>query len=579
MASSSIKGLTIEIGAETKKFTTAMKDIQTEAKNISKDLKTVDDTLKLNSQNAEAAASKLKLLQDAYKNAASKVEAIQTAIEKLNKEYKGHESTESYKKQLKELEAQLHSATLEQDLALEKVVAFKNAEDDAAEGTSRLSDIIKGNLISSAITGGLSVLVDLLKSAAQFAWEAVKSVGNFIGESIDLAKNMEETKSKVAAVFGEDGQKQIEQWASNAAHDFHTTQQAAMEAVSAFGNIMLNMGMATEEAQKYSEELVLVAAAQADFNNMETPEVLDKITSALAGNYKGLQSLGIVLKEADISERALLDTGKENADQLTDLEKKQAALEIIIEKSTFAVQKYNENTGSLVSMQAELKSKLTDVKTEIGERLYPVAEQIMNKIIEFTNTEEFSDLLDTIYDSVENIATEVGNFVNSGRLEEWISWLQGQLPTVGQKISEIGTQIADIVTKIWSAIDAAERFISTFTNRGGENLDSWLEQGRQYGGGGGWFLNNRASGGYVSAGQIYRINDDAGRRTEMFVPSVPGTILNGNQTDKIVNNSNSQNFSGGINIYVNSYGMNVAEVADELGAAFQNKIRMSGAML
>lgn len=579
MAGSVIKGITIEIGADNKKFNTAMREIDNEARNISKNLKIVDDTLKTNGKNAEAAAAKLKLLQDAYKNSAAKVESIQEAITKLNRKFADNKSSEEYKSQLKKLEQALHTAMLEQDNALEKVVAFKDAEEDTAESTSMLGDIIKGNLISTGITKGLGVLVDLLKSAAQFAWEAVKSVGSFIGESIDLAKNMEETKSKVAAVFGEEGQKLVNDWASNAAHDFHLTKQESMEAVSAFGNIMLNMGMASDEALKYSEQLVLVAAAQADFNNMETTEVLEKITSALAGNYKGLQSLGIIMKETDITERALLMTGKENADQLTDLEKKQAALTIIFEKSTFAVEKYNEDSGSLVSMQNELKKKFEDVKTEIGERLYPVAERIFNKIIDFTNTEEFSTLLETIYDSVDNIATEVLNFVNSGRLESWISWLQGKLPEVGQKISEVGTQIADIVSKIWNAVDAAEKFISTFTNRGGENLDSWLAQGRQYGGGGGW-IGSRASGGSAIAGGLYRVNDDAGRRTEWFIPSQNGYILNGNQTDRIMNSvNNSRNFSGGINIYVNSYGMNVAEVADELGAAFNNRIRMSGAML
>lgn len=568
----SIKGLTIEIGANTTKFTTAMKEIDNEAKNISKNLKIVDDTLKTNSQNAEAAASKLQLLKDAYKNASQRVEAIQDAIKKLNREYANNKSNENYRKEIKYLEDQLKTATLEQDRALEKVLAFKDAEEETAVSTTRLGDIIKGNLISTVITKGIGLLVDLLKSVASYAIQAAKSAVNFVGETIDLAKNMEETKSKVAAVFGEDGQKQIEEWASNAAHDFHTTQQAAMEAVSAFGNIMLNMGMATDEAQKYSEELVLVAAAQADFNNLETTEVLDKITSALAGNYKGLQSLGIVLKDADISERALLDTGKAEADQLTDLEKKQAALEIIIEKSTFAVQKYNENTGSLVSMQAELKAKFTDVKTEIGERLYPVAEKIFNRIIEFTNTEQFSNLLDTIYASFDTIADAVSDFVSDGRLEQYIQWLTDNLPNLGQRIMDVAGKVADIVSSIWNAIDAFRQWKEETR----ENIVTGLENS-------GLFNNlpgqSQASGGPVRAGQMYRVNDDAGRRTEMFVPAQNGYILNGNQTDRIVNNSTSQSFSGGINIYVNSYGMNVAEVADELGTAIQNKLRMSGAMI
>lgn len=578
--SSAIKGLTIEIGANTTKFSTALKDLEKDARDISKDLKTVNENLKLDPSNVQKSADKLKLLQDAAKNASDKVDLIKKAIQKLN-EQESDKSTDKYKKALADLEKQLESATREQELANAKVEAFGDAADDAGQGALNLASLIKGNLISTAITGGISILVNLLKQAAQFAIDAAKSVGKFIGESIDLAKNMEETKSKVAAVFGEEGQKQIEDWASNAAHDFHTTRQSAMEAVSAFGNIMLNMGMASDEALNYSEQLVLVAAAQADFNNMETPEVLDKITSALAGNYKGLQSLGIVLKEADITERALLMTGKEEADQLTDLEKKQAALTIIIEKSSFAVQKYDENTGSLVSMQAELKAKFEDVKTEIGERLYPVAEKIFNKIIDFTNSEQFSQLLDTIYNSVDKIADAVLEFVNDGRLESWINWLKDNLPQLGEKIADIAGKFADVVGSIWNAIDAFQQWKSETK----EDIVSGLENS-------GLFKNlptrssnsgtRRASGGYAYANQPYLVGDDAQRRPEIYIPNTDGRILNGDQTERILNNisnNNSRNFSGGINIYVNSYGMNVAEVANELGAAFNNRIRMSGATL
>lgn len=88
----------------------------------------------------------------------------------------------------------------------------------------------------------------------------------------------------------------------------------------------------------------------------------------------------------------------------------------------------------------------------------------------------------------------------------------------------------------------------------------------------------RASGGKVQAGQLYRVNDDAGHRDEWFVPSQNGYILNGNQTDRIVNNNNQRSV-GSVNIFVESHGMNIAEVADELGEAFTNRLRMSGSTL
>ena len=313
-----------------------------------------------------------------------------------------------------------------------------------------------------------------------------------------------------------------------------------MEAVSAFGNILLNMGMARTEAQKYSQQLVLVAAAQADFNNMETGEVLDKIQSALAGNYKGLQSLGIVIKEADIQERALINTRKESADQLTDMEKKEAALQSILEKSAFAVQKYEENSGSLVSMQGELQAKLEDVKTEIGTRLYPVAESFFNKLIDFTNTQQFTDLLDTIYESCTTIGDSVLEFINSGRLDGYIQWLTENLPTLGTKISEVAGKIADIVGQVWNFVNALAELYDRLTNtdRARQGHEEYLRQ--NYG----------------------------------WTGSLP--TIEGNTTSSVVNNNNSRTY-GDTNVYVTSYGATAEEIADEIGTEVNRKLRLSGA--
>ena len=132
----------------------------------------------------------------------------------------------------------------------------------------------------------------------------------------------------------------------------------------------------------------------------------------------------------------------------------------------------------------------------------------------------------------------------------------------------MGTKIAETIDNVWNLINALNELWSNLTDRGGRTLET-LEEGRTYG---------RASGGPVEAGKMNRVNDDAGHRTEWYIPGQDGYILNGNQTDRIVNNNNSRTV-GNVNIYVNSYGTNVAEVADELGAAMNRKLRMSGAIL
>lgn len=99
--------------------------------------------------------------------------------------------------------------------------------------------------------------------------------------------------------------------------------------------------------------------------------------------------------------------------------------------------------------------------------------------------------------------------------------------------------------------------------------------GGEWIGNGSW--NGRAAGGSVRAGQMYQINDDHGRRIETFMPNVDGYILNGNDTQRVINNStNNSRTYGDLNVYVNSYGTDAASIADELGAAVNRKLRMAG---
>lgn len=87
-----------------------------------------------------------------------------------------------------------------------------------------------------------------------------------------------------------------------------------------------------------------------------------------------------------------------------------------------------------------------------------------------------------------------------------------------------------------------------------------------------------AAGGPAKAGHLYQVNDDHGRRKEMFVPYVDGYILNGNDTQRVINNStNNSRTYGDMHIYVNSYGTDAASIVDEIGAELNRRLRMSGA--
>ena len=687
-----IDGLVIEIGANTSSFKQSMRDVQNEAKGISKDLKTVSESLKLDPENVGKAADKLKLLKDQAENATKKVEVIKKAIEALNKEY-DDKSSKEYTDQLHKLEAQLESATREQELANQKVKQFSQNAGEAGKSAFSLGDAIKGNLISSAIKSGLQTIVDLAKKLAHHLVEAVKSIAKGSWDWANAGANLIETENKVDAVF-KGSSDNVKEWAKDAAHNVRVSKQVAMEHAASFGNIFTNMGMATDKAADYSTQLMEVAAAQADFNNMSTEEVLDKIDSALTGNYQGLKALGIVMNEDKVIEKALAMTHKQNKDELTDLEKTMARVELMFDGSINAVEKFKENSGSLVSLIAELKSKFSEIRDEVGSKFTPVYENLLQKVSDFINSDEGQQVIEAIIEQAEYLANKITNWIAEGKLDEWIESLKEKIPDLIHLANEFVVKIGEMIPKVMELTDEilalfgiksenqkikeafleVEGQIKQFAQSSGTDIDTMIKAIHAYAeandvdlldiynnwneyqpkisvyigqittdangaktdldialqgmtsstqtniesqistwdrlkqkvqeimnffdGPAGhalrYFLNPaemgkdlltgnlglgnlRASGGPAAAGHIYQVNDDAARRKELFIPYTNGYILNGNDTERIVNNNtNNSRTYGDTNIYITSTGTNAAAIADEIGAAVNQRRRMAG---
>ena len=770
MASSSIKGLTIEIGANTTKFTSAMKSLDAETRAISKDLKTVNENLKLDPKNISTAADKLKLLQDQAANAGKKVETIAAAVEKF-KATRADTMSDDYKKSLANLEKQLESAKREQELANAQVEAFQQASDDAGKGALNLSNLIKGNLISSAIQKGLSVLVDLLKSAAQFAVNAVKKVGEYAKSAVSMAAEWEDALGYSEQVYA-DYSTTVQKWVEDNSLNLRIGETALIQYVNKFGALFRTFGFDAEQAAKNSEDLIKLAVDLRAATGDDIDQIIQSLTSGLTGGYKAFQRYGVVVNEARIQAEALAlglvqvevnqldvekatlkvqEANKKAADALAkhgeesleyqkaqiaiqeaeealtkalggkelaldDVAKKTAILSIVQGDLAFAEGQAAKEGDSYSSQLALRDTLLENLQKRIGEKLLPVFTEFITKVNEFMQSDAGKAVMDALAESVGILADKLMELLQDERLTTWVANLKDEVPKAAEKMVNFAEKIGELIPKIIDltekllklfgikseaeqakeafmqvsnkvedmanmydmSLETAQKAINEFAQVNGidlsdiyENWDAYqpliLEfiggiaggtedmeekynehlsqlapelqeavndisavdlspydqrlakmsqqaeenasrikqhweglkttfQGlinffndnepRIIGDGEDWrdqldwsWRNSEANGGPVRAGQLYRINDDAGRRTEMFIPSTNGYILNGNQTDKIINNSSSQNFSGGINIYVNSYGMNIAEVADELGAAFQNKIRMSGAMI
>ena len=427
---------------------------------------------------------------------------------------------------------------------------------------------------------------------------------------------------------------------------------------------------------------------------MSTEEVLQKIESALTGNYQGLKALGIVMNEDKVIEKALAMTHKQNKDELTDLEKTMARVELMFDGSINAVEKFKENSGSLISLSAELKSRLVDIRDEVGSKLTPIFENLFQKVADFLGSKEGQQMIDAIVKQVEYLANKIQNWIAEGKLDEWIESLKEKIPDLIHLANEFVVKIGEMIPKVMELTDEilalfgiksenqkikeafleVEGQIKQFAQSSGTDIDTMIKAIHAYAeandvdlldiynnwneyqpkiseyigqittdangaktdldialqgmtsstqtniesqistwdrlkqkvqeimnffdGPAGhalrYFLNPaemgkdlltgnlglgnlRASGGPAAAGHIYQVNDDAARRKELFIPYTNGYILNGNDTERVINNStNNSRTYGDTIINVNSYGTNAAAIADEIGAAVNQRRRMAG---
>ena len=157
MASTKIRGITIELGADTSGLSKALKGVNSEIKSTQKQLKDVERLLKLDPGNTELLEQKQRLLGQTVEQTAKKLDALKEAQKQVADEMaKSGEGQEQYDALTREIEAterelkDAEQAAKDFNAATEKVkaTAGKLADkfDTVAQKTKRLSQVAGGVL-------------------------------------------------------------------------------------------------------------------------------------------------------------------------------------------------------------------------------------------------------------------------------------------------------------------------------------------------------------------------------------------------------------------------------------------------
>ena len=160
-----------------------------------------------------------------------------------------------------------------------------------------------------------------------------KQIAQATMEMANLALEAEESAAAFEITFGS-AAKETTKFVNEMAHAFGMTRAEMQQQMAVTGSIIQGMGFTSDAAAGMSTQILELSGDLAAFMNIQEGAVLpaQAITKAVTGEREMLKSMGIVLRQVEIDQKALNMTGKASVSQLNDQERAAASLTLVEEK-------------------------------------------------------------------------------------------------------------------------------------------------------------------------------------------------------------------------------------------------------
>ena len=252
-----IQGITVEIGGDTTKLTTALKKVNGEIKNTQSQLKDVEKLLKLDPSNTELLSQKQRLLNQAVEETKEKLDALKNASEQANAALEQGTIT---KEQYDGLQREI----------IETESALENLEKQAGEAAVAFQKISEAGTALQSVGDKVS---DVGKKLLPVTG-AVTALGT---AAVKTAADFDAAMSQVAAISGATGE-DLEALREKAREMGSKTKFSASEAAEAM-NYMAMAGWKTSDMLEGIEGIMNLAAASGEELSTTSDIVTDALTA------------------------------------------------------------------------------------------------------------------------------------------------------------------------------------------------------------------------------------------------------------------------------------------------------------
>jgi len=351
-----------------------------------------------------------------------------------------------------------------------KIQAETNKIGDSVQGAARTANAASSSIVSSMKGIGIAVV-------AAFA---VQKVTSFVQGTISAASNLNETVNKSQVVFGRAADAVLK-FGDTAATAMGQSKQQAIEAAASFGNLFLSAGLNQQAAANMSTGLVQLASDLASFNNIDPTLALEKLRSGLVGEVEPLRTLGVLLSEQAVSEKAVQLGLAKTTDNVSQAAKVQARYALILEQTKTAQGDFAATSTGLANATRILNASWADIEAQIGQAFLPAVAGLTSALAvalpkAFKATQDaVSSVQQTLQPFWDSITAAVGPVLGtlgtaiSAVVKTFADFAGGAAPSVLAILQQVGDVLFRIspVVKLfqaeWAALQSVWQSVSANT--------------------------------------------------------------------------------------------------------------------
>lgn len=367
--------------------------------------------------------------------------------------------------------------TLVADLTLSMAAFNADVNDAKSKGQSLAQSLgMDADSIKKSFSDAFSFAAgDLLADAVR---EGIQAMGEFVKESVVVASDLEETNSKIDAIFG-DMSDDVHRWAKTTKDQFGIGEFAAKGYAGQLASLLSadSLGLTTEQIYEMSTGLVELAGDLASFHNMSFDTVWFKLLSGMRGETEAIEDLGVDVRAASMAAYLGIKTKDwGNLDQQTRM---LTTYEYILKNTTVAQGDFVRTQDQYANQMRIFNENITQLKADLGEGLLPVMTELVTWFNALFDSEEgAADGIDAVKDAYTGSYVSIETTTtNALALVEALAELEavGEDTAGSDAWNAILAQLEQTLPEIGGLIDAETGRITGGT----EALRGYVEQWKQ----------------------------------------------------------------------------------------------------